>query len=449
MSDECPFYDIAPFCGKIMGSVNYPIEKAPGSSSNDRSSDKLDLVELYRLYNDRSGYNSLMYRLEKFQVFANAVVEKDQSRLVIYKPSKDKPTNGWLFSINCLPWFVPIRYEICSPELFQALFKKNRDESFYKLIHLPELEQIGQGYYKIVKTGIIEPEVQNLVPLVVAPAPDFDKTRIQGFSAFKNNEEQPQSSKTNYSPDKYGDLSQQVKDLQEKNQTQEKEIESLRNQVNDLKKENQSLRSEFKKAIESLRSEFKKQIESLRIKDLENKLQQDSIIESNEDQTVTEMTTENTERSNTVVNREETNNDREDHEQTTSTEDSYLTEEEQIICDYYNNFNQLFTYDVQTVQEAKESISEGRIQSSLGAILEVNSDGKYWVFQTSSSIFLVPDRNISLNQYKMQTVRKLFDHNPEAASYRNFWLRKPAKLEVSGNDRWRVIEKGYLEFILE
>ena len=28
MSDECPFYDIAPFCGKIMGSVNYPIEKA-------------------------------------------------------------------------------------------------------------------------------------------------------------------------------------------------------------------------------------------------------------------------------------------------------------------------------------------------------------------------------------------------------------------------------------
>ena len=160
MSDECPFYDIAPFCGKIMGSVNYPIEKAPGSSSNDRSSDKLDLVELYRLYNDRSGYNSLMQRLEKFQVFANPDSTTGQLRILIHPVATITAANGWLLDGNRISLFLPIRSKSYNIALFLTLFKQNKDESFYRLIEAPCLEFISKTSYKIVKTGIIEPEVK-------------------------------------------------------------------------------------------------------------------------------------------------------------------------------------------------------------------------------------------------------------------------------------------------
>jgi len=451
---KCPFDDIAPSSSKPM---NYPTQKSSVSSGHDRPSDKLEISELYRLYNDRNGYNSLMQRLEKDQVFANSDSTTGQLRILIYQASTVTEANGWLLDTNRLFLFFPMRFKTCNPTLFRALFGRTRNDSLYQLIEAPTLEFIAKGTYRITKLGIIKPEVPaspdipnappqgiksnsvSLPPLVpVHPAPNrfnpvsSGETRIQGESIVPNTWEHTKF----FNTDSSSDLLQQV---------QEKLIEPLMSEIESLKDNVKNLENKVK----NLEEEKNKSLKSI-VENSEKRIQEDSTVETSKNLTGEEIVTETIpENSEPSSNSEETNYDR-DNEPTTPKEDSSLTEEEQRICFYYNNRNQSFGYEIKTVQEAKESIAEGRIQSSLGATLEVSSNGKYWVFQTNSSnIFLVPDRDISINQYKVQTVGKLFDYNPEASSYRHFWLRKPAKLEVSGNDRWTVIEKGLLEFIIE
>ena len=232
MQTECPFFDIAPSPGITMGSVN-------------RSSDKLDLAELYRLYNDRSGYNSLMQRLEKFQVFANPDSTTGQLRILIHPVATITAANGWLLDMNRLFLFLPMRSKSYKIALFSALFDQNRDESFYQLIEAPYLEFISKTSYEIVKRGIIKTEVQinpsssPQVSFSVNPAP-APLTTIQVNPIVSNSRGQT----TFLKPDFSSDLVKQLQEITDR-------IEDLENEKLRTKEENQKLREE----INSLREE--------------------------------------------------------------------------------------------------------------------------------------------------------------------------------------------------
>ena len=126
-----------------------------------------------------------------------------------------------------------------------------------------------------------------------------------------------------------------------------------------------------------------------------------------------------------------------------------LSEEEQLLK-YYNDQEKraILSQNATTVSATIESIDNSRL--GVGKpVLEKQRRGSYWILKQGSSQYLVPSDTININEYSMDTLKKLFECqgvNSEGSKGK-FELLKPAKVSSIGEEKWQLSEPGKLEFI--
>ena len=126
-----------------------------------------------------------------------------------------------------------------------------------------------------------------------------------------------------------------------------------------------------------------------------------------------------------------------------------LSEEEQLLKDYKDeNKSTILSQNAITVSAATESIDNSRL--GIGkSVLEKKRRGNYWILKQGSSQYLVPSDTININEYSIDTLKKLFECqgvNSEGSKGK-FELLKPAKVSSIGEEKWQLSEPGKLEFI--
>ena len=126
-----------------------------------------------------------------------------------------------------------------------------------------------------------------------------------------------------------------------------------------------------------------------------------------------------------------------------------LSEEEQLLKDYKDeNKRTILSQNAITVSAATESIDNSRL--GIGkSVLEKKRRGNYWILKQGSSQYLVPSDTININEYSIDTLKKLFECqgvNSEGSKGK-FELLKPAKVSSIGEEKWQLSEPGKLEFI--
>ena len=126
-----------------------------------------------------------------------------------------------------------------------------------------------------------------------------------------------------------------------------------------------------------------------------------------------------------------------------------LSEEEQLLKDYKDKEKRtVLSQNAITVSAAIESIDNSRL--GIGkSVLEKKRRGNYWILKQGSSQYLVPSDTININEYSMDTLKKLFECqgvNSEGSKGK-FELLKPAKVSSIGEEKWQLSEPGKLEFI--
>ncbi len=119
-----------------------------------------------------------------------------------------------------------------------------------------------------------------------------------------------------------------------------------------------------------------------------------------------------------------------------------------VVQDYNSDPNSLLKNAIK-VSETEESISRRRSDSSQPVILGKESNGNYWVLTgVSSTDWLVPKINLSIDPYNIETVYSLFTCNGQPEYSHKLTLLKPARVSrVSGRDEWQLEERGELQFI--
>ena len=126
-----------------------------------------------------------------------------------------------------------------------------------------------------------------------------------------------------------------------------------------------------------------------------------------------------------------------------------LSEEEQLLK-YYNDQEKraILSQNATTVSATIESIDNSRL--GVGKpVLEKQRRGSYWILKQGSSQYLVPSDTININEYSIDTLKKLFECqgvNSEGSKGK-FELLKPAKVSSIGEEKWQLSEPGKLEFI--
>ena len=126
-----------------------------------------------------------------------------------------------------------------------------------------------------------------------------------------------------------------------------------------------------------------------------------------------------------------------------------LSEEEQLLKDYKDEEKRtVLSQNAITVSAATESIDNSRL--GIGkSVLEKKRRGNYWILKQGSSQYLVPSDTININEYSIDTLKKLFECqgvNSEGSKGK-FELLKPAKVSSIGEEKWQLSEPGKLEFI--
>jgi uncharacterized protein YukE len=115
-----------------------------------------------------------------------------------------------------------------------------------------------------------------------------------------------------------------------------------------------------------------------------------------------------------------------------------------LVTTYNNNPDSLPR--VIEVNITKESLENQRLGSNQYAILEHNSGGNYWILKENNYDYLVPKKNVRLNQFNLITLEALFECQNYQASSKQFNLIKPAKLTSIYGDKWQLEEMGILQF---
>ena len=126
-----------------------------------------------------------------------------------------------------------------------------------------------------------------------------------------------------------------------------------------------------------------------------------------------------------------------------------LSEEEQLLKDYKDEKKRvILSQNAITVSAATESIDNSRL--GIGkSVLEKKRRGNYWILKQGGSQYLVPSDTIKINEYSIDTLKKLFECqgvNSEGSKGK-FELLKPAKVSSIGEEKWQLSEPGKLEFI--
>ena len=126
-----------------------------------------------------------------------------------------------------------------------------------------------------------------------------------------------------------------------------------------------------------------------------------------------------------------------------STDKELSLQEVQLVEAYNRNPNSL-SNDATEVSATAESM----IQRDQSAVMEINRRGNYWIIPLEGLNYLVPKRNIMINEYNSKTVEKMFEcRGYQPGESKGFQLLKPARVSpLSVGQMWQLEEPGILQF---
>jgi hypothetical protein len=106
-------------------------------------------------------------------------------------------------------------------------------------------------------------------------------------------------------------------------------------------------------------------------------------------------------------------------------------------------------YSPNTVSEDSENIQKRWAGEQQEIILGEDRQGNYWLLQEGNTTYLIPSSKLKVNDMNMRTAGGLFECENYNPGYRTMSVKKPAIVSaqfVMGNQRWKLEQKGVLEF---
>jgi hypothetical protein len=125
--------------------------------------------------------------------------------------------------------------------------------------------------------------------------------------------------------------------------------------------------------------------------------------------------------------------------------------EQDIISEYYHNLGRFAEkYHIKIVNVTKESISINWGNEKKNVVLEEVNRGNYWIFNIEDNIYLVPAKDIDVDQSTYTTTSNIFECHNYSQNYKNIQLIKPAIVRADPNTNlqtWQLQERGKLVFL--
>ena len=125
--------------------------------------------------------------------------------------------------------------------------------------------------------------------------------------------------------------------------------------------------------------------------------------------------------------------------------------EQDMISEYYHHLNRFAEkYQVKTVNLTKESINDNWGKEEKNAILEEFPRGNYWIFNLEDKIYLVPAKEIDIDQHTYTTTSTIFECCNYNKEYKKIQLVKPALVRadsLTDYQTWKMYEQGVLKFL--
>jgi hypothetical protein len=106
-------------------------------------------------------------------------------------------------------------------------------------------------------------------------------------------------------------------------------------------------------------------------------------------------------------------------------------------------------YSPKIVSEDADNLQKRWSGDHQEIILGEDRSGNYWLFNEGSAIYLIPSPKMKVNDMNMRTAGSLFDCNNYTPGYQSMIVVRPAIVssQLGGNERWKLEQKGILEFI--
>lgn len=105
-------------------------------------------------------------------------------------------------------------------------------------------------------------------------------------------------------------------------------------------------------------------------------------------------------------------------------------------------------YMPKIVSEDAENVQERRSGSQQDIILSEDRQGKYWLFNEGSQIYLVPNPKLKVNSINIQIAESIFDCESYTPGCQHISVVSPAIVSyyLGSNERWKLERKGVLGF---
>jgi hypothetical protein len=105
-------------------------------------------------------------------------------------------------------------------------------------------------------------------------------------------------------------------------------------------------------------------------------------------------------------------------------------------------------YSPKIVSEDADNLQKRWSGDHQEIILGEDRSGNYWLFNEDSTIYLIPSPKLKVNDMNMRTAGSLFDCNNYTPGYQSMTIIRPAIVssQLGANERWKLEQKGILEF---
>jgi hypothetical protein len=106
-------------------------------------------------------------------------------------------------------------------------------------------------------------------------------------------------------------------------------------------------------------------------------------------------------------------------------------------------------YAPKVVSEDADNLQKRRSGDYQEIILGEDRQGNYWLFNDGSTTYLIPSPKLKVNDLNIRTAGGLFTCENYTPGYQHINIVRPAivSTQLGGNERWKLEQKGILEFI--
>jgi hypothetical protein len=106
-------------------------------------------------------------------------------------------------------------------------------------------------------------------------------------------------------------------------------------------------------------------------------------------------------------------------------------------------------YSPKIVSEDADNLQKRRAGDYQEIILGEDRQGNYWLFNDGSTTYLIPSPKLKINDLNIRTAGGLFTCENYTPGYQHVNVVRPAIVssQIGTNERWKLEQKGILEFV--